>query len=221
MPMKKLVLALTGLISLVGAAHAQTVSINIDAGALRNSTGTTVEPTGGLLQLLASPSGNFSAPTTSSYVSGDNILVQSFAMNMIGGTGETNNALSAISLSTSTYTLTQGEALELRFYPSLTFAGIPAAPTSGTTYGQVRSNSIEFGSTGGVANETAWVVPSAGSLVGFEYVTASNTTSANAYTNSSAYATFAVVPEPSTDMWFACGLLSLIGLRLRRSLARA
>ena len=216
--MKKSVLAVACVLGFAGMSRAATVSINIDAGALQNATGTAVVPTGGLLQLLASSSGTFSAPTSASYVSGDNVLVTSFAMNMVGGTGETNNALSTISLSTSNYTLTTGEALELRFYPSLTFASMPAAPTLGTTFGQVRSSTIEFGSAGGVANETAWVVPSAGTLVGFEYVTASNTTSANAYANNTAFATgivLAGVPEPSTYAIVGCGILGLVGLRMR------
>lgn len=219
MVFKKFLFAIACSICIAGRAKAQTVSINIDAGALRNTTGTAVVPTGGLLQLLASPTGNFTAPTSSSYVTGDNILVQSFAMNMVGGTGETNNALNSIALTTANYTLTTGEAMELRFYPSLTLAAMPTAPTLGTSYGQVRSDSIEFGSAGGVSNETAWVVPAAGGLVTFEYVTVSNGGSA-AYTDSSAFATGIVgaVPEPSTYVLAFGGMVAMLGfMRAKRT----
>ncbi len=195
------------------AAKAATVTLTINAGLLENALGTAVEPNGGLLQLLASPSGTFSAPTSSSYVSGDNVLVQSFQMNSNSGTaGLTVNTLTGIPLTTANYTLTPGESLILRFYPSLTFAGMPSTPTLGTTFGQVRSDTVEFG---GMIDpsETPWVVPAGGSAKDFDYVTISG---GGTYANNTAFATGIVlvglVPEPSTYAMFACGFAGLIGV---------
>ena len=102
-------------------------------------------------------------------MSGDNVLVSSFAASYTASqvTGESLTTTSYI-LTTASYTLTVGEALQLRFYPSLTLANMPAAPTLLTTYGQVRSNTVEFPKD---TSETAWVVPAAGSAKDLTYIT--------------------------------------------------
>ena len=219
--MKKLLFLLACLLCLARGVQAQTpgaFTLRIDAGRLENSTGTAQVPVGGLLELIASPSGTFSAPTSSAYVTGDNVLVSSFAMNNNSGTAETLNTMSSFPLTGSGYTLTTGEALELRFYPSLTAAAPPNTPTLGTTYGEVRSSTIEFGPSGGDLSETAWVVPSAGSTVDFDYVTVSN---GGSYANATAFATNVVlvgsVPEPS--FWGIAGgiLMSCMCVRVWKS----
>lgn len=215
--MKKFLILLASLLGSVSALQAQSVTLNIDAGQLRSALGANAEPVGGLLQLIASPSGNFSAPTSTDYVTGDNVLVSSFAMNNVGGTAETLNALNTLPLTTSQYTLTTNEPLELRFYPNLTFSGMPASPTLGTSFGQVRSSSIEFGSSGGVPTEATWVVPGSGSNVYLEYVTVSN---GGTYANANAYANGVVllgaaVPEPSVYILFAGASVGLLSLRAR------
>lgn len=208
--MKKLALALFCLLGLAGALQAQTVTIKIDAGQLRGPGGTVPEPVGGLLQLIASPGGMFPAPTPTSYISGDNVVVMSLAMNNNGGTNETFNTLSALPLTTANYTLTTGEKLTLRFYPTLTLAAMPSAPgAASATYGQVRSDTIEFGNANGVPGETTWVVPSSGANVNFEYVTVSNNGS---YSNASAYA----VPEPSSIVIEGSVAMALFGYTLLR-----
>jgi hypothetical protein len=214
--MKKHLLLILSLIGLAVGAKAQ-VTITIDAGLLKNTTGTAVEPDGGLLQLLASPTGTFGAPTSSSYYTGDNVLVTSFAVNSVnsGVSGETLNTLSFLALTTSTYTITPGEDLLLRFYPSLTYSSgtnyATSAPPLATTYGQVRSNSVEFPSD---ASETPWIVPSSGSTVDLTYITAND---GGTYANNTAYATNVVlagaVPEPATYALLACGVAGLLGLR--------
>lgn len=217
--MKRSILAVACLLGSLVAARAQTFTLTVNAGVLRNGTGTAVEPTGGLLQILASPSGTFANPTSSSYVGGDNVLVQSLAMNFNGGNGFTVNTLTGIPFTTANYTLTVGEKLLLRFYPSLTLAGMPAAPTALTTFGQVRSDTVEFGGTVD-PSETPWVVPAAGGNKDFNYVTA-GTGAGGTYPDGpngvgiSSFATFFVtpVPEPSTYAALMCGFACLTGLR--------
>ena len=225
--MKKTVLLLACLLGVSSAAHAQTISFEINAGLLENAAGTTPEQNGGLLQLIASPSGTFAAPTSASYVSGDNVLLASFAMNSNGGaSGYTSNDFTNFALQTSSYTLAAGEAVLLRFYPGLTLAAQPAAPASGTFYGQVRSSTAETGISD--TSQTAWVVPSAGSTVDFDYVTikagqgGTYPDGANG-SGISSFATFTVVPEPSAGVMSGFGILGLAGLQVwsRRRATRA
>ena len=213
--MKQTILALCCLLSSAAAVYADTSSASLDAGILRNTLGTAVVPNGALLQVIVSPSGTFSAPTSSSYVTGDNILIGSYAMNSNGGAGET---LQTVNFTLSA-TVVAGESVLLRFYPSLTLANMPTAPTLSTTYGQVRSSTIEFGGTKD-PTETAWVVPSASKAVDFNYITSDNGGTA-AYTPASADATQTVligvvVPEPSTYALLGCGFLGWVSSQRRR-----
>lgn len=207
--MIKAVSILVVLLGLAGAVQAQTVSLHIDAGLLENTTGTAVVANGMLLQILASPSGVFSAPTSSAYVTGDNVLLGNFAMNSnSGNAGET--LTNANNLSLATFNLTVGEAVELRFYPNLSGTTVPATPTLGTTYGQVRSSTTESGQTDG--SQTAWVIPAAGVTADLLYITAND---GGVYSNLSAQATnivAAAIPEPSTYALFSGGFLGLLGL---------
>ncbi len=210
--MKRLLLIIAVSASFSVAAVADQVTLNIDAGYLKNSTGTAVVPNGMLLQLIASPSGTFSAPTSSSYITGDNVLLQNFSMNSNGGSGETLNGTS-LTLST---TLTTGEAVLLRFYPSLSATSAPSAPTLGTTYGQVRSSTIESGQTD--TSQAPWVIPASGLTVDLLYITA---TDGGSYSDASAYASNVVlpaaVPEPASVIQggIAAGLLALCMWRRR------
>ena len=215
--MRKTFLCLLFLLAFGGIVRAQgTATVTIDAGLLENSTGTAAVPVGGLLQLIASTSGTFTAPTSNSYVGNDstNVVLANFAMNYSSGTtGETVNGFSPLTLPA---TVTTGEKLLLRFYPNLTLASMPSAPTLGTAYGQVRSDSIEFGAAGGDANETAWVVPASGQTIDLDYITVNDN---GTYGNATAYATGVVlaVPEPSSLVIQGGLALGLLGWTLRRS----
>ncbi len=209
--MKRLLFVLACSFALAKAVNADTVSLNINAGILENTLGTTPEPVGGLVELLASPSGTFGAPTSSSYTSGDDVLVASFAMTAYNNTpGLFVTALNGLAITGAGSTVVAGESLILRFYPSLTYAGMPSAPTFGTTYGQVRSSTGEFGTVAD-PSETGWFVPASGATVDLNYLTAS---AGGTYANTTAYATGLVitgVPEPSTYAMFVCGFAGLIG----------
>ena len=143
-------------------------------------------------------------------------------MNYNGGTpGEDLTNLNGLTL--ATYNLTAGEQILLRFYPSLTLASMPSAPTLATTYGQVRSSTVE--SSLGDGSETAWVVPASGT-VDFNYITVNDPGAGGTYSNASADATNFVgpglgVPEPSTYALMGCAASCLIGLRLRNKAAGA
>ena len=218
MHIKTILVAVACFSSTIGFLQAQSSVVQIDAGLLENALGTAAVPVGGLLQLIASPSGTFSAPTSASYVTGDNILLQSQAMDYSSGTtGETLNSFT-LSLSGSSYSLSSGEQLLLRFYPNLTLSSMPAAPTLGTSYGQVRSSTIEFGAAGGDPTETPWVVPASGQAH-LDYLTVSD--NGGTYANNTAFATNIVgpgaVPEPSSLALIGGAALSFAGwAKMRR-----
>lgn len=220
---RKIIAPLLGLLGLATAAHAS-VTVEIDAGILRNLTTTSTVPVGGLLMLVASPSGaatNFSAPTSTSFVSGDNIVVAAFAMNNNGGvTGEVDYSptfnLGNTGTATST-TFDAGDPLLLRWFPTLTYAAYSAgtltAPGLGANYGQGRSAiAVDGGS--------AWVTPANGSSSAvFTFITADD---GGSQPNSSGLASNIVVavPEPSTYAAVMCGLAGLIGVLMRRRAVR-
>ena len=192
-----------------------TVAVEIDAGILRNATGTSPVPVGGLLELIASPSGsaaNFSAPTATSFVSGDNIVVATFAMNYAVQTGETDSFVTLVLQNTtgpaSATTFDAGDPLLLRWYPTLTTAS--TSPGIGTTYGQFRSDTGELGGS-------AWVTPADGSSISLVF----NTMAAGGtHAEATGYASNVVVsvPEPTTTGIIggaAIGLLGLVKLRRR------
>ena len=215
--MNRAALFLAGLLCIAAAARADTVTIDLDAGLLENATGTAVVVKGGLLQFIASPSGTFPAPTSAAYATGDNLVLSSFAMNYNSGiTGETVNA--RYSLPVNAGGATSGEKVILRFYPALTLADMPAVPTAGTTYGQVRSDTVEYGSTGYNGgfdySETAWVLPSGGSTVDFDYITQSD---GGRYADATADATdiVAASPEPTSLLLLTTAAAPLVFRRRR------
>ena len=210
-------LALTAIFAfgLVNVSRA-VVSLEVDAGILRNLTGTSVVPVGGLLELVATPSGNaanFAAPTATSFVSGDNIVVASFAMNYSTGvTGETDNVTQPFALTTvngvaSTTTLDAGDPLQLRWYPTLTLAS--TAPGLGTTYGTFRSDTGELGGA-------AWVVPTDGVQSSVNFITVDDGGS-HAITTGFASNIVVGVPEPSSVMLLCSATIGLLGwIKTRR-----
>ena len=204
-------LTLVCLLYVIGSAQA-TISINGDFGILKTANGAAVVPQGGLLQLIATPSGsisNFSAPTAGSFVSGDNIIVASFSMNYNSGvTGETTNLLTNITLqntgASSPTMFDAGDPLLLRWYPTLTTAS--TAPGAGATYGQFRTDTAGDGGN-------AWITPANGTN---NYaITLITVSDGGMQANTAGYANSVVVPEPSTAAISGVGAFALLGLALR------
>ena len=214
--MKRLLATSVFLIVLSVAAQAA-VQLELDAGILRNKGGASVVPVGGLLQLIASPSGsaaNFVAPTANSFVGGDNIVVASFAMNNNGGRiGEFDGLINFTLANTGTPSATTfdaGDPLLLRWYPTLTFAnlGTYSGPGSGTTYGQFRSATAVDGGA-------AWITP--GDNTTTTVLVFATTDASGSQPIASGYASN-TVPEPSAGLF--CGLGLVIAMSARQIMRR-
>ena len=187
------------------SAHA-TISVAGDFGLLKDSTGTVNVPVGGLLQLIASPSGsasNFAAPTPTSFVSGDNIIVATFAMNYNSGTaGESTNSITLTLQNTAASTTTTfdaGDPLLLRWYPTLTTSS--TAPGLGATYGQFRTDATTDGGS-------PWVTPNDGANNYLLYLITQST--GGSQPNSFGFASN-TVPEPSMNVILCLSALGFFG----------
>ncbi len=193
-----------------------TVTINFYAGDLRSSTGTLM-PVGGLLELVADTSRNgFSTPTSSTFVSGDDAVIATFALNgNLTGNGVNGQTANTLAITPGNFTgLDAEDPLIFRWFPNLTTTS--TTPGIGTMYGQFNTTTNQDG-----ANlPTPWAEPADGGSYTLTFVT---TSEGGSNANSLGYATSTVIPEPSSNALFGCGLLSLIGLRMwsRRPARRA
>ena len=180
------------------------VTINLSAGELFQSDGTTPIPTGSLLQLVASTTDNvFTSPSPTSFTGGsaDDQVVATFDSNDFLGPGST---ISAISFSLGG-NLNAGDELLLRWWPSLTIAS--STPGSGTPFGQFRTDAVENGS------DTGWFVPADGSTIALNFL---DTAGGGSEPNSAGTASFTTaVPEPSTLAVLLIGGI-LLAPRIRR-----
>ena len=201
--------------SFAGAQASET--IEIDAGNLYNSTGTAFVPVGGLLQLIASPvsvtspDGVFTPPTSTAFVTGSDILVESFSMNYGFATGEADEVANFFVGGTSQAAL--GDALLLRWYPTLTTTS--TSPGLGATYGQYRSDTAESDEPG-----ISWFVPSVDGQTlsyptGLDFNTMAEGGSNLEIAGYASNIVLVGVPEPSTYAPLCCAAACLIGLRLR------
>ena len=227
--MRIVTIAVAILLGCAAAARAD-VSIQLDAGTLRTANGAALMPQSGLLQLIASPSGasgTFGAPSSTSFVSGDNIVVASFSMNYFFGRGETSNTITLTYQNTSATPsptqFDQGDALLLRWWPTLTTSS--TVPGSSTTYGQFRSNTPETFSDG-TSPGLAWFAPADGTSYivpdGLNFVTSDITSGPpnGTYAPSAGFANFSTVPEPS--MWvFMTGMVLSAVFVVRAQRAKA
>lgn len=187
--MNKKLIALVSAPFLSLAAQAS-VSISLDLGTLYGSSISTVFPDGGLVQLIASTSGSdFAAPTAGAFVSGDDVILASFGLDssLTGLPGTTSVVISDINFAGD---LGAGDALMLRWFPTLTASSPTSSLTVGTIFGQ-------FTSSAPIDVSAAWFLPSDGATLGLQFLTTS--TGVGSWADSQyALATNTVVPEPST-----------------------
>ena len=203
--MKKSLLILSFSIALSYAANAAAI-VNLFAGQLFNSNGTTPMANGGLLQVIASTSDNaFYAPTIGSFVGGnaDNIIAFSYAMNS-ATTGQTGSSLQGVTL-TYAGAFGVGDFLLLRWWPTLTISS--PSPGAGTPYGEFRTASIVDGST------TGWIAPADGGTVSLNFATGN---AGGSQPNSAGTANLATAPEPTSAALLTLGLVSLASRRRRQ-----
>jgi hypothetical protein len=216
--MKKLVLIL--LVAFAVSARAD-FTIQLDAGELMQNALTQM-PAGSLLLLVAAGADNtFSNTLTSgSYVSGDDVLLGlastgtgAAAFNNAGGTNETNNV---ILVSTQNITLMPGEEIALRWFPQINYTQFKAGavPTLGDSFGTYNPK-FWGNSTDNPDGGALWQYPGEGVSVNFNFFT-TNSDGGGTQNPLEGYASFIVVPEPSTFGLLGTSLIFAGGWLCRR-----
>ena len=214
--MRKIIAAIVCLAGLPSLAQADTTSFEIDVGVLRTATGAAL-PDGTLLQLIAAPDGAFTAPTAGSFTSGDETVIDNFAVDSttVGPptiAGETDTTLT-INLST---TVTPGEKFEVRWFPGLTLSS--TNPAAGQTFGEFRSDTSEGN------GDSPWVLPAASSNGTFIQFTTLSSQYGGPYADSRGDANEIIagtpLPEPSTYAMMGLAAVGLVGMKLRQRRAR-
>jgi hypothetical protein len=206
---------LLALVALTSSAAFGNVAVNLFAGVLANSTGTAI-PDGSLVQLISSgPDLNFSPLAAGSFTSGDDIVLESFAMNSSSGGGP-GEVLAAFTGSTSialTGGVAAGQDIAIRWFPTLASSAQASALVAGTPYGQFSA----FTSDG--------ALPSDGGQINPNFITNSANGGSGGFPNSDGFANFDVpggggsIPEPAT--FALCGGLAALGLAFRRRGSKA
>ncbi len=165
-------------------------TINFAAGILTASNSTPLA-NGSLVVLLTNGlNGSFSAPSSTAFVTGDDVLLGSFGTNSVDF--DTAGGLIATLHPTFSGALTTGQQLMVRWFPSLTTASL--APGAGASYGEYSYL------TGNLESDPSdWVLPGLGGIINPSLATAS----INGSSPNSAGQALLTIPEPST-----CALLS-------------
>ena len=189
------------------------ITIGFNAGNLANSTGMTLVPVGGFLELVADTSRNgFSTPTSSAFIPGgsDDVVIQSFSLNgNLNGAGTTGNTL--------VYTpgnfagLDAGDPLIFRWFPTLTAAS--TSPGLNTMYGEFRTTTNQDGSN----LTTPWTEPADNGTYTLNFITS---TLGGANPEAAGYAGLTVtpaVPEPSTWVMAGIGVVGFAIVAKRRN----
>jgi hypothetical protein len=207
-------LLLCAVACLVAADSNASMIIELDAGHLFSSDTTSSSylstgANGALLQIIASTSGTFAAPTAESFTGGDpnEMVIANLAMNSFSGPDETDNTFN-ISLTGS---FAAGDALMLRWFPSLSLNEEQggATPALGMDYGQFQGSDADGG--------LGWVLPDNGAsdtgTNGLFFLTES---SGGAHSDSEGIASLTIqtVPEPTIPGLFFVAI-TFLGFFLR------
>lgn len=183
-------LLLSSLLLLTAAAAHADVTLNLGGGNLYTAGGTSLAPVGSLVQLVVSTGDNlFSAPTPNSFVgtSTDDFVLASFTIDDAAGA-----FTQPITFTLGVNSVTAGDLLMLRWYPTLTSA---SGPGEGTSYGEFRTDAVQSFSN------IAWAVPNDGTY-DLNFLTEAF---GGPNAESAGYANFTVVPEPSSVALLAFG----------------
>lgn len=200
--MKK-ISSILALCALVVTAHAQsTITINFDVGVLANNSGIPVAD-GSLLQIIASPDVVFDAPSDASFITGNDLLIYSWAFDS-ATSGMNGVATFEMNVNLSQFPVV-GHYLAVRWYPTLSSQSI--APGFNTFYGEY-----------GYVQDSSWVAPAAGNIIGLQMITVALGGSVADSLGQAALQT--PIPEPSTYAAIF-GALALGFVAYRRRLANA
>jgi|GEM_PF-4378446 len=197
-------------------------TVNLDAGRLRLSLGSSMPLNSVLVLVAAGPDGVFSNTLgAGQFASGDDILLSILsvpnsagAFNISGGTDETLNTLTIST--TSLPPLTLGNLLALRWFPQITKAQFlgGTTPVAGNNFGTYNplfwgngSNNPDLGD--------AWAVPSPGSTISLNFFTILSD-GGGSQPDSRGYAQFTVVPEPTSFALAGVALLGAAAFRFRK-----
>jgi hypothetical protein len=156
MEIMKTIVAIAFTIVLTLQSYAS-VTISVAAANLRDSSGGLMGTDRLAILVSAGADGNFSGPTASSFVSGDDIEVFRWNLSAPGTPGQFNNSTSSIFLDTAPRLGWQsGQLLELYWYPTLTLSA--SSPGAGTSYGAYRDPATNPLLT--LDGSDLWVTPS-------------------------------------------------------------
>ena len=189
--MKLRLLTAVGVLVATAMSGSASVTINLGAGQLFQSDGTTAIPAGSLIQLVASTADStFTAPSPTSFTgsSADDVVLASF------GTPDSTGFFTEPITFNLSGSLDAGDPLLLRWWPTLTTSS--SAPGGGTPFGQFRTDATENFS------DTGWFVPADGSTITLNFLDSS---AEGSEPNSAGTASFTVVPEPASTLLFFIG----------------
>jgi hypothetical protein len=152
--MRNLILAVLALAS--WTTHALTISV--DADLLKNADGSPMPMTGLVVLVASTTDSTFNAPSSGSFVSGDDIVLAKFDLQKA-----TNGVLlDIVNGLTFSGSWNQGDPFAIYWYPTLNINS--AAPSGGIPYGFFTTISVPVG-------DDPWVTPGQGATINLRMIT--------------------------------------------------
>ncbi|MGC4071335.1 MAG: PEP-CTERM sorting domain-containing protein [Nibricoccus sp.] len=211
--MKKLLIALTCMTLSSVTAHAS-VTLDIEGGTLRTSTGTVMNDNG-LIILVASTTANGFTSTfdgtastaVGTFLTADDQIIASFSVNSAAGNGAGGfSSLTGLTYSGMFSSLAGGQSLQMYWFPTLTTSSTTFGV--GTSYGSYRTDSALDGASSG------WFLPNDGTpLTTITFYTQS---ASGSVADSFGNANLTTVPEPATTVALLGGAAGLFVMHRRR-----